>query len=193
MPTLNHTSPVQARPRHSQRPLLASALAVALIGAWPAFAQSTATSPAGSEVVKLSAFEVSDKAPNRYQAAEVTSGGRLRTAIFDSPQTINVVTEALLKVRRPRTAQQSFARRSVPAALCLARHRHARPPALHRLRHRFLHPQPGPNDQHPRAIQPHPPASRRPPRSGALQSPTQKPTAPRALIFSQQPPPAPGD
>ena len=97
MPTLNHTSPVQARPRHSQRLLPASALAVALIGAWPAFAQSTATSPAGSEVVKLSAFEVSDKAPNRYQAAEVTSGGRLRTAIFDSPQTINVVTEALLK------------------------------------------------------------------------------------------------
>jgi iron complex outermembrane receptor protein len=52
--------------------------------------------PAG-EVVKLSVFEVAAAAPNRYQAAEVTSGGRLRTAIFDSPQTINVVTDALLK------------------------------------------------------------------------------------------------
>ncbi len=55
-----------------------------------------ATAPA-SEVVQLSVFEVSAAAPNRYQAAEVTSGGRLRTAIFDSPQTINVVTDALLK------------------------------------------------------------------------------------------------
>ncbi|MCX6932249.1 MAG: TonB-dependent receptor, partial [Verrucomicrobia bacterium] len=57
-------------------------------------AQSPA--PAG-EVVKLSAFEVSGQAPNRYQASEATSGGRLRTSIFDSPQTINVVTDALLK------------------------------------------------------------------------------------------------
>jgi iron complex outermembrane receptor protein len=57
-------------------------------------AQSPA--PAG-EVVKLNAFEVSSSAPNRYQASEVSSGGRIRTAIFDSPQTINVVTEALIK------------------------------------------------------------------------------------------------
>jgi len=97
MPTINHTSPIQARPRHSQRLVLASALAVALTGALPTFAQTTTTVQTGSEVVKLSAFEVSATAPNRYQAAEVTSGGRLRTAIFDSPQTINVVTEALLK------------------------------------------------------------------------------------------------
>ena len=54
------------------------------------------TAPAG-EVIKLSAFEVSSAAPNRYQASEVSSGGRIRTAIFDSSQTINVVTEALLK------------------------------------------------------------------------------------------------
>lgn len=49
------------------------------------------------EVVKLSVFEVSAEAPNRYQAADVSSGGRLRTTIFDSPQSISVVTEALLK------------------------------------------------------------------------------------------------
>jgi iron complex outermembrane receptor protein len=66
-----------------------AALATTAIG----FAQS----PAPAEVVKLSVFEVSAAAPNRYQAAEVTSGGRIRTAIFDSPQTINVVTDALLK------------------------------------------------------------------------------------------------
>jgi iron complex outermembrane receptor protein len=57
-------------------------------------AQSPA--PAG-EVVKLSAFEVSGQAPNRYQASEATSGGRLRTSIFDSPQAISVVPEALMK------------------------------------------------------------------------------------------------
>jgi len=56
-----------------------------------------AQSGAPAEVVKLSAFEVSGATPNRYQAAEVSSGGRIRTAIFDSPQTINVVTDALLK------------------------------------------------------------------------------------------------
>jgi len=49
------------------------------------------------EVVQLSVFEVSATKPNRYQAAEATSGGRVRTDIFNSPQTINVVTEELIK------------------------------------------------------------------------------------------------
>jgi iron complex outermembrane receptor protein len=74
-------------------------LAVSLIFA----SAATTTLPAQSarkpddEVVKLSTFEVSGEKPNRYQASDVTSGGRIRTAIFDSPQTINVVTDALLK------------------------------------------------------------------------------------------------
>lgn len=69
---------------------------IAALHASAALCGQPATAPAG-EVVQLSVFEVSASAPNRYQAAEVTSGGRLRTAIFDSPQTINVVTDALLK------------------------------------------------------------------------------------------------
>ena len=79
-------SPIRHRPGFAS---VLAALATTAIG----FAQT----PARPEVIKLSAFEVSGETPNRYQAAEVASGGRLRTAIFDSPQTINVVTEALLK------------------------------------------------------------------------------------------------
>jgi iron complex outermembrane receptor protein len=77
------------------RPALATTLLAALASAAVGLAQSSTS--AAAEVVKLNAFEVSAAAPNRYQAAEVTSGGRLRTALFDSPQTINVVTDALLK------------------------------------------------------------------------------------------------
>lgn len=67
----------------------------ALSGASAASAQPAV--PAASEIIKLNAFEVSGSAPNRYQAADASSGGRVRTEIFNSPQTINVVTEALLK------------------------------------------------------------------------------------------------
>ncbi|MBC7365757.1 MAG: TonB-dependent receptor [Undibacterium sp.] len=83
------------RPASRSR-LPAAALLTALAGA-AAFAQTARTAPADSEIVKLGVFEVSGATPNRYQASEVSSGGRIRTAIFDSPQTINVVTEALLK------------------------------------------------------------------------------------------------
>ena len=62
-----------------------NALERALLAALATTAIGFAQSPAPAEVVKLSAFEVSGEAPNRYQASEVTSGGRLRTAIFDSP------------------------------------------------------------------------------------------------------------
>ena len=68
----------------------------ALTGVSAAVAQPAAA-PAAPEVIKLNAFEVSGAAPNRYQAAEASSGGRVRTDIFSSPQTINVVTEALLR------------------------------------------------------------------------------------------------
>ena len=79
-------------PMRSPRTLLTAL--VAWLAASPAVDAQT---PAAGDVVKLSAFEVSGQAPNRYQASEATSGGRLRTAIFDSPQTINVVTDTLLK------------------------------------------------------------------------------------------------
>jgi len=83
-------------PRSRPRPDLTSALLTAFVVASATSFAQTPASPA-REVVQLSVFEVSAAAPNRYQASEVTSGGRLRTAIFDSPQTINVVTDALLK------------------------------------------------------------------------------------------------
>ncbi len=79
-------------PMRSPRTLLTAL--VAWLAASPAVDAQT---PAAGDVVKLSAFEVSGQAPNRYQAAEATSGGRLRTSIFDSPQAISVVPEALMK------------------------------------------------------------------------------------------------
>jgi iron complex outermembrane receptor protein len=89
----------QPKPTPKTQPMKSPRTFLAAFAGW--LAASTAVeaqspAPAG-EVVKLSAFEVSGQAPNRYQASEATSGGRLRTAIFDSPQTINVVTDALLK------------------------------------------------------------------------------------------------
>ena len=66
-----------------------------LAGSLTGLAQTPATTP--SETIKLPVFEVTETMPNRYQAVEVTSGGRIRTAIFDSPQTISVVSESLLK------------------------------------------------------------------------------------------------
>ncbi len=71
------------------------AMLVVLAGSLSGLAQTAA--PAASETVKLPVFEVTGTLPNRYQASDVSSGGRVRTSIFDSPQTINVVTDALLK------------------------------------------------------------------------------------------------
>ena len=89
----------QPKPTPKTHPMKSPRTLFAAVAGW--LAASTAVdaqtpAPAG-EVVKLSAFEVSSSAPNRYQASEATSGGRLRTAIFDSPQAISVVPEALLK------------------------------------------------------------------------------------------------
>ncbi len=89
----------QPKPTPKTQPMKSPRTLFAAVAGW--LAASTAVdaqtpAPTG-EVVKLSAFEVSSAAPNRYQASEVSSGGRIRTAIFDSPQTINVVTETLLK------------------------------------------------------------------------------------------------
>jgi iron complex outermembrane receptor protein len=61
---------------------------------------STAVSPNGAqpdETVELNAFQVKGTQPNRYQASEATSGGRLATDLATSPQTITVVTNELLK------------------------------------------------------------------------------------------------
>lgn len=94
-----HHKTAEAGPRLTNCRSLACTAVVAFSLATQAFAQNPAPKPteAKSDVIELSKFEVSGTTPNRYQAAEATSGGRLRTAIFDSPQSINVVTDALLK------------------------------------------------------------------------------------------------
>jgi iron complex outermembrane receptor protein len=63
----------------------------------PLLSAQTSAAPGGDEVVHLSTFEVTGAQPNRYEASDVSSGGRVRTNIFDSAQTINVVTDQLIK------------------------------------------------------------------------------------------------
>jgi len=47
--------------------------------------------------VQLSAFEVSSKKVGPYQVADTTSGGRIRTDIFESTQGISVITRELIE------------------------------------------------------------------------------------------------
>ena len=90
-------STVRSGDRH--RPHCITLVSAIALVATTAFGQSAATPAAASanEIVKLTKFEVSETAPTRYQAADASSGGRIRVPIFDSPQSISVVTDALLK------------------------------------------------------------------------------------------------
>jgi iron complex outermembrane recepter protein len=83
-PTLN---------RCSYRLIAFGSLAVALS------AQSTpsTTVPAKDDIVVLSPFVVSSGQEARYQATEATSGTRARVSLFDSPQSISVVTRDLIE------------------------------------------------------------------------------------------------
>ncbi len=98
-PRAGEVGPVSdQQPKPTKYPMKSPRTLFAAVAGWLAASTAVdAQTPAAGDVVKLSAFEVSGQAPNRYQASEATSGGRLRTSIFDSPQTINVVTDALLK------------------------------------------------------------------------------------------------
>lgn len=70
----------------ASRALLAAALAA------PVFAQtSVPTVPPTEETFVLSPFEVSTRAPGRYQADESASGGRIRTSVMDTPATVAVL------------------------------------------------------------------------------------------------------
>ena len=53
--------------------------------------------PSNSEVVVLSPFVVSSSDAGRYQATEATSGARVRISLFDSTQSISVVTRDLIE------------------------------------------------------------------------------------------------
>jgi iron complex outermembrane receptor protein len=83
-PTLN---------RCSYRLFAFGSLAVALS------AQTTPSpvAPPKDEIVVLSPFVVSSGQEARYQATEATSGTRARVSLFDSPQSISVVTRDLIE------------------------------------------------------------------------------------------------
>ena len=49
------------------------------------------------ETVVLSPFVVSSESASRYQATEATSGTRTRVSLFESPQSISVVTRDLIE------------------------------------------------------------------------------------------------
>ena len=95
MNTTTPTPTALSRFQLSRRKIMIPVLAGLLLGTSPLFSQTSAAT--ATETIKLSVFEVWGTTPNRYQASDVTSGGRVRTSIFDSAQTINVVTDALLK------------------------------------------------------------------------------------------------
>jgi iron complex outermembrane recepter protein len=62
-------------------------------------AQSTPSpaAPAKDDMIVLSPFVVSSGQEARYQATEATSGTRARVSLFDSPQSISVVTRDLIE------------------------------------------------------------------------------------------------
>ncbi len=86
------------KPRiHPTRPACAAFLALlvsplCLLAQTPPAASAAASEP----VVVLSPFTVTNAASARYQATEATSGTRTRIALFDSPQSVSVVTRDLI-------------------------------------------------------------------------------------------------
>jgi len=62
-------------------------------------AQTTPAAPATAreETVLLSPFTVSTTTTGRYQATEATSGSRVRISLFDSTQSVSVVTRELIE------------------------------------------------------------------------------------------------
>ena len=68
--------------------------AIGILSTWSASAQ---TPPKTEELIKLNAFEVSSRKVGPYQVSDTTSGGRIRTDIFESTQGISVVTKELIQ------------------------------------------------------------------------------------------------
>ncbi|MEI6464800.1 MAG: hypothetical protein WCQ89_08760 [Verrucomicrobiota bacterium] len=71
-------------------------LAIPLLGA-VLTAEAATPAAKADEAVKLSAFEVSSNRVGPYQVSDSTSGGRLRTDIFESTQGISVITRELFR------------------------------------------------------------------------------------------------
>jgi len=57
---------------------------------------STPDTKSPDEVVVMSPFAVESDEVHPYEAAEATSGGRVRTSLFDTSQSISVITSALI-------------------------------------------------------------------------------------------------
>lgn len=73
----------------------AAALVALVVGS--AGSARAAQAPKAEEAVQLSAFEVSSKKVGPYQVSDTTSGGRIRTDIFESTQGISVITRELIQ------------------------------------------------------------------------------------------------
>src|SRR5450432_2995607 len=78
--------------------LIAACTALASAGASSLWSQppSTPGSTSDSEAVELSPFSVSVKQDGRYTSTEAASGGRVRINVFEAPQSVSVITRALI-------------------------------------------------------------------------------------------------
>jgi len=88
----------------SMKKNLSGRIATVLLAFASAVAVAQAEAPAplknpvpSEELIKLNAFEVSSRKVGPYQVSDTTSGGRIRTYIFESTQGISVVTKELIQ------------------------------------------------------------------------------------------------
>ena len=73
------------------------AVAALLLSPFSVSAQNAPAPATPEQVVVLSPFTVSNANTTRYQATEATSGTRARVALFDTPQSVSVVTRDLIE------------------------------------------------------------------------------------------------
>lgn len=67
------------------------------VAALPALAADPAPTPAKDDTVQLPSFTVSSERTDAYRATDTLSAARIRSAIIDTPATINVVTSDFIK------------------------------------------------------------------------------------------------
>jgi iron complex outermembrane receptor protein len=76
-----------------------AAVILASVCARPLFGEdvpNTSATTEEKETVMLSPFEVSTRQTGRYQSTEATSGGRVRTDVFEAPQSVSIITRELI-------------------------------------------------------------------------------------------------
>src|SRR5262249_34356021 len=92
----------QLKPMTTKSPLrVLAACTAALVVATGVRAQKSTNAPtpssSGEEVVTLSVFEVSTDRDTAYRANNAVSSNRSNTSIFDTPQSITVLTDSFLR------------------------------------------------------------------------------------------------